>query len=42
MTPQEITRLTMEALKRQREREFIAELLAEPDKQPVSGREYSN
>jgi hypothetical protein len=40
MTPKEITKLTMEAMRREREREFISALLAEPEKEAVAGREY--
>jgi hypothetical protein len=42
MTRDDITRITMEALRREREREFIDELLAERETQPVAGRDYSN
>lgn len=40
MTAQEITQLTMDAMRREREREFVSALLAEPEKEAVTGREY--
>lgn len=39
MTAGEITKLIMDELRRERDRDLIAALLAEPEKQAVAGRE---